>query len=109
MFKVNSVVRPGLKYAIRFQRNGQDSVTCEIKSGPSDWAPKDLITLSTETVHRYHSDTFDKGRGFLYALQKAVRAASISRDDSRRIFSSFAEWAKSIGMNTEVNLDLVGK
>jgi len=93
---------------VRFFRPNTDLTICELKIGDKNTHPKDMETKFEGQSQRFNPDQFDRCRGHLNAMEKAMNAANLGKEARAVIYKAYGEWAVNQNIRTRISIDKIG-
>ena len=109
MFRTQTTIEGKTKgVGVRFHRPNQDTTVCELKIGGKTVHPKNMKSEYEGIARRFGPDQFDKARGHLISLGKALDAAGVDRKARKDIYAAYGEWARKNNLLTHISLYTVG-
>lgn len=105
----------GKGIAIRFYRPDPDLTICDLRIGEIGQNPKEMLFKFEGIAKRNVIDQFDKGRGHLLSLERALKQLSVEysatrhlKDLRRACYQAYSQWAQKNNLRTSIPLERVG-
>lgn len=93
--------------AVRFGREDAIKTTCELKIGGINTPAKHMKLVYNGVSVRNPVDKFDKGRGHLIALKRALGKSGIDKAARLDVYMAYVEWAIKNHLRTQVPLNRI--